>query len=750
MITCPKCKKKLKDDVRFCDACGTQIFKAVICPNCGAQTSTEFAFCKMCGTPIVEDPEVSATSKDPVQEKRKRKRQKAVLFAALGMIAFVTIILFATKFSSGSRSKDNYKDAENVYVDHSKNGDLSERKENDGLYLGLYLKDGEIVYTDYSEDGDWVVTSQLLNGMSMGNAIDELEDSGRQNYLTSNILSRDLTSFIKFNQNGNRIFYPDCLDIYADGITLYYRDIDKPDKNPVKIDSDVCMYAINSNGTQVIYVKGSNHTLYLHDLNDKQKIDSEVSRFDVSNDLKKIGYQKADNSYYIWYADKNAVKVASNVTTVEHIAVDLSSIYFMKDDSLYKWVESSEEREKIASHVFRVLRIYDSGEVYYARLDEKNLMDYIDDDMAASDAVLTEPPDPTYPEAPAEPSGEDYETYEEYNAALEQYLTKYEAYETACNQISTDYDVAYNEYLAKCNRDSLREELQNTTMETQEYALYYFDGAKETMLTSALTDCDTVVCSRNKPVIVFEVYNKSNVPKVKLSEISLSDEVSKRINAVLDSSSECYVAVGPTLSIFEHNNATDFRLSFDGSIIYFLDNISENNEGDLYKVAITNGQVGEPELYDSDVSMWKSHFIHGGTKFAYYKDFDSERQKGDLFIDGEEIDYDVRYGSAIPDDETVYYYTDWNSDERFGTLKAFKNGSRTKIADDVHDYDITSTGDIRYLNDYSTDYYTGTLYLYNNGEPRKIDDDVFMLIPIPTPADYPLITAQNYSNIWVW
>jgi hypothetical protein len=72
-------------------------------------------------------------------------------------------------------------------------------------------------------------------------------------------------------------------------------------------------------------------------------------------------------------------------------------------------------------------------------------------------------------------------------------------------------------------------------------------------------------------------------------------------------------------------------------------------------------------------------------------------------------------------------------------LKMFKNGTKTKIADDVHEYDIIDNGDILYLYDYSMNYYTGTLYLFNGGDPKKIDDDVTALIPshdYETKGDY--------------
>lgn len=696
MTTCPKCNKELEEGAKFCDACGAQIFETIFCPNCGEQTSTEFAFCQKCGAAIAEDAEISSAPAEPAKEKKNPLQalpKKAIMFGGIGIITLVVIILVASMFSGGG-SSDNY---------------------------GLYLKDGEIVYTDYSEEGALEITSRLTNGESI---------SGSDLSYAASTLS----SYIAFSDDGNRIFFPDRIDDDSDGFTLYYRDINKPDEEAVKIDSDVVMYAINSDGTKVVYVKGSDRILYLHDLTEKEKIASGVVSFNVSDDLKKIGYRNNENSYYLWYADKDSVKLASDITSIEHVASDLSLIYYIKDGGLYKQVEGSEDKEKIASDVSRVITIYDSGEVYYTKAEsaEKNLLDYVDDDMAASDATLTEPEYPDYPDSPDYPSWWDYDTDEEYEVAKAQYETAYEEYEATCDQIRADYDAAYDAYWAKRNRDSLREDLQNATMESTEYTLYYFNGTEEAIVTDALVDEWGVTYAYDKPVIILQVYNQSDVQKVKLSEISSSYEVSDLVNAALYSSSERYVAVGSSMSILEQTDATYFRLSSDGSMIYFLDDVSESGNGDLYKVAITDGQTGSPEMYDSDVSN-ESIFFTGKDRIVYYKNVNDDNyynSKGDLYINGEEIDYDVRVGNLSYLDGEVLYYTDWNAEKSYGTLKMFKDGNKTKIADDVHDFDRTNDGDILYLYDYSSNYYTGTLYLYNNGEPKKIDDDVVALIPI--------------------
>ena len=63
----------------------------------------------------------------------------------------------------------------------------------------------------------------------------------------------------------------------------------------------------------------------------------------------------------------------------------------------------------------------------------------------------------------------------------------------------------------KRNRDSLREDLENATMEKNEYSLYYYDGTEETLVTDALATSWDVDYANDKPVVLFPVYNRSTL-----------------------------------------------------------------------------------------------------------------------------------------------------------------------------------------------------------------------------------------------
>jgi len=51
------------------------------------------------------------------------------------------------------------------------------------------------------------------------------------------------------------------------------------------------------------------------------------------------------------------------------------------------------------------------------------------------------------------------------------------------------------------------------------------------------------------------------------------------------------------------------RVSGDGSVIYYLDDVNPDGYGDLYRIQISNGKIAENEKFDSDVSNASLFFM---------------------------------------------------------------------------------------------------------------------------------------------
>lgn len=707
MITCPKCNQELSEGTKFCDNCGTEIFETIFCPNCGQQTSTEFAFCQSCGAsiaeaPAEEQPAETPKADQPAQTPKEKKKlpKKAILFGGIGAAVLAVIILVIALLAGGNGGKK----VKNNYA--------------------LYLKDSEIFFTDLKKDSAaWQLTSRLID-----TEMDE-EDLAESGYM--------LGIYTYMSEDGKYLFFPDKINDDDEGFNLYYRDVANPEAEAVKIDSDVVSYTVNSSATIVTYIKGAEANLYQYKLQDdsKDKIASEVRDFEVSDDGAKISYLNSDGNIYLKYADKDKEKIAGEIASLEHVSADLSTFYYIKDGSLYKHVEGN-DREKIASDVYDVLKIYNSGEIYYltSESEEISLKNYVTDDMKDADASMTQPEYPDMPDSPDYPSYWDYDTLDEYYAAYDAYEEAYEAWEDERERLRNEYYAAVDAYNAKLSRDQLRERLESMKVANSAYSLCYFNGTENAVITDAYVGeyyYSNYTVAANAPVISYEAYNQASIDKVKLSEIDSVYDVENMVKAAMTSSSEKYIAVKGSATVIEQEKtATSFRINSSGTTVYYIDDVADGkNYGTLYRISIADGVLGKPEVYDTDVYTGYNYFV-SDSQFEYFKDY--KDSKGELYINKEKIDYDVKvYSDAVlTEPNQVIYFTDWNSEKEYGTLKIYQDGKSTKIADDVHAFTITPDGRVLYLYDYSMNHYRGELHEWDNGETRKLDEDVVVVLPI--------------------
>lgn len=628
---CPYCKKEIEDDSLFCSFCGSKIeitterdkIFSEKHPNYDEQKSTEFASTLRCGASKAEKSEEEPVTVLDTPETPKTKKQlphKAVMFGAIGAAVIAVLIIAISLFSDVGKSKDN---------------------------VVFYVKDQEIFFSDLKKDSEaWQLTSRLFDYDN----IDEEElifSSSSSSYEDIAGVSYYLGACTYVSEDGKYIFFPDKIDDDDHyGLKLYYREVDKPEEEAIKIDSEVWDYTVNTSATLVTYIKGEEGNLYQYKIGEdsKDKIASGVRDYWVSDDGDKIGYLNTEGSLYLKYADKDKEKIASEVSSIEYLNDEITTAYYIKDDSLYKQVEG-EDRVKIASDVYRVLRIYDSGEIYYLK---------------------SEPEEPLL--------------------------------------------------------------MDKGTIEQPVYSLCYFNGTEETVITDTfvyIMNSDSYEIATNAAVIAYEAYDQSHLEY------------------------ERYIAVKDTATVVEQQEyATDFTINADGTIVYYIDNIPDDKDyGELYRIDITNGVIGKPEFYDSDVLYGYCNYIYkniefvNGSRLLYFKDckdVDRTYAAGEVYIDKVRVGTDVCIWSVVNygDCDKVFYLTDWNDDKEYGTLKVYQGDKVTKIADDVCDYSVTNDGRALYLYDYSLSNHKGELREWNNGETRKIDDDVMSIIPLMESRSY--------------
>ena len=520
------------------------------------------------------------------------------------------------------------------------------------------------------------------------------------------------------------------------GFNIYYKEVSKSDAEAIKIDSDILCYTVNTSDSLVTYLKGDEKNLYQYDISkdSKEKIASEVIDYKVSDDGKKIVYINSENSIYLKKNDKEKEKIASDVSSFEHLTGDFTTVYYTKDDSLYKQVEGKEKLE-IASDVYDVIKIYDSGEVYYTtrKNQEISLMNYVNDDMKSTDDSITEPAYPNYPSSPNYPYRWNYNSYSAYIVAYEAYKEAYATWQAERSRMENEYNEACEVYNAKVSRDRMRASLEDKKLDQYGYSLCFYNGTKETVITDSLADANfyDYTFAIDEPVIVYRAYNQSNLEKVKLSEVESIYEIEHKVIDALFSSSDRYIAVKDSATaVKQEKEAKKFIINSSGTIVYYIDNIStEKQYGELYRISISKGVPGKAELYDNDVYVSGYEFL-SDTEIGYFKDY--KDSKGELYINKNKIDSDVKIGKIefFSNLGKIFYFTDWIDSKAYGTLKVYDSKNAMKIADDVHSFSVTPDGRVLYLYDYSLNYYKGELHEWFNGTTRKIDDDVVCVLPI--------------------
>lgn len=696
MANCPYCGNYLAEDAKFCNTCGASLAAA---PSQEAVQSEDVALFLQ-GESAAEQPDFvmpgqgTDDSQQKAEGKPRKKFRKGWIFAGVGVLLAVAAVL--------------------VYFFVFKKDKLPS--------FALYVKDDQLVYSKFTDKTTFELTDKLLT--------DDLE--------LEDLMDDYRNGVVQTDQDGKRIFFPDRFseenldeDGDVESFNLYYRDVKKAGSEPVKVDSDVEDYIINYTGTKVLYKKEGN--LYIHDLEDKEKIDNDVWSYYHSPDLSKVIYtikeeeESYDKTLYYWEEGQDEPqRLTDEIHYVEYITEDFSTVYYTKSngsesdssENLYKFDIKNDKSEKIASDIYVVCAIYDSGEIYYTQ--EKELVsdpmsDWVIDEKKDSDAKMTQPEYPYY---------SDYSTYSAYEAAKEYYD-----------------DVLWPAWEEKLARDSLREQIARETLTISAYTLCYYDGEDSKEIADLKYGYDYAQ-AWDAQVMAVIVLNEVNLQQVKLSEIeSVWDVRSKVMDADVGSVA---LVIGNKLVDLKHEDATDISFVKDGSLVYYTTDYSEEEDTyDLYKASISGDKLGKAERVDSNVEGY-TVLLNGSV--LYTKDVvqtKEETEDGgtrtsatfDLYMDGEKIDSDV-VGARPQKDGTVLYMTDMDADEECGTLKCYKKGKKTKIADDVYTYNALPNGDILYLTDYDLEDMEGELYRYSGKKSKKLDDEVSMILqPMIVTAD---------------
>lgn len=708
MMKCKNCKAEFDDEALFCPECGVQVemsldkkttdlnlestpeeqtdIPALFCPNCGSKLEEGDEFCENCGHGLKE------TVSTFTEQKKKNLRLPLVIGGAVALLA-VGLVAIPKAIGGGNRSGIVQ---EVFYV-------------KDGGLHGASLKSAKKKPVEYTE--------QFVDSDSMGDGFMGSDFIGAVGLVSAPYGIPFVSKDGKYH-----FIVEDWSDTYTYTYTLYSQ---KGSGDSVKVDSNVQHPYHVTDDNQVVYRKNDN--LYVSDLKEKTKIASDVQSFLVDKDGKNVLWyvrsDNDDNSYDIYYQDlsmkKDKKKLISNSNVVA-VSSDLNILLAQKEESLYL-INNQGEGEKLAANVEAVRGVdLNKGTFFYTDSTKKTVsaMDFVNDDMAAADAQITEPVKANYKKTEVVGLGV---------RARERTTVDDSYYE--------DLDL-YNQ---KVDRDDLRRELTGMEVETPYEDLYYYSDGEAQLVTQMAADIDmwanrySITDSEkelNKDFTSYLIYKRANDSlknKVKLSEISDADAFEGMFRAVSKTDVEACLFTGGKeteldLDIAEYLEYT--TVDVKNNQLYCIQATSDENDGtgELISISLGGDNVGKVENRDSDVN--RIELVSDGNIY-YMKDV-NDRGVGDLYCNGQRVVTDVGgYTTrAVTDSSAIVCITDPSRESGEGSLMYLKGEKMEKIADDVSYYHAFGEDRVVVMTDYNPKRDKGELKYYNGKDLRTLDSDV--------------------------
>lgn len=695
---CPNCGNRVEADAAFCEFCGydmreeaspaketedsvhsfgqsqeTQEFS--YCPNCGQKAEAGSVYCEFCGARL--------DGQEEVQEKKGKVSGKPkfplipIIAGGVAAVAVAAIagIFILPKLSFGS---SDGLPKELFYV------------KDESLY-GVSLKNSKQEPEEYTDE--LTDSSGIESAVNLLNNVRLLGDDGKYRFIVEDV---------SYNSNYDPVY------------DLYYQ---KGSKEPEKVDTGIEGPYVLTNDNHLLYKKNGN--LYVNDLEDKEKIDSDVSSFYVDEAGKHVlwtvdeGDEFGKNIYYQDIAMKDEKAELESNARIVACNSDFSKILLNKEGTIYL-VRNQGKGEKVAGDADDIYSVDLENETFFYTSSVESsakAMDYVDDDLAAADGQIKEP------------VRADYERQEPGSFGLMRTV------------VDDSYYEDQEKYREKESRDRLRESLADYEINNSYTELYYVSKGEETLVTdqldrvlnyvSAISDSDRELNQNFGSYLLYTKYEAEDV-RVKLSEISSVSDVSSKVQESMNGAALPFVYAGGQEASVELEDMEFYSYSKDAknNQIYVLaaDKGDTSGEYDLVSISLDSGSLGSVDEHDTEVNYMEE--IAEGELY-YLKDV-NDRGVGELYCDGENVLSDVMYNSVetVPDSSAVLCLTDPDRNGATGTLTLLKNGADEDLADGVWLFHAFGEKGIAMLSDYSTSRMKGDLSYYNGKETYTIDSDV--------------------------
>lgn len=524
--------------------------------------------------------------------------------------------------------------------------------------------------------------------------------------------------FLRLSEDGQKVFYPDNIDVkktdfYAD---LYCFVLDDDNPQRIKIDSGVNEFTCNQDGSKVFYLKDQG--LYVSDLTQSRLIAENTVECYIDQKGEVFVYRTSDGHLFIGEGNKPAAEIDSK-TFLRYASRDLNTILYFKENDLYL-LKDRKNIQKLASGV-RPLNeslILPSGgtSFYFLQYYPLKVADYVNDDLANSDALLKEPDPSDYPD-------------------------------------QDSYEKAREQYEGKRKRDEIRQRMNSTETTRWVNALYFYSDGQMTKITDYCThvwryDDSAQGFDGNRPLLA---YLQILPDKIQLSDVSDYSDIEAHLENMAPEKAQQYLCNGTEKSRKFYDGGIE-RLIYDpqrNRVFFVLNFNRQTQRGDLYEASLEgeteNRKIAEKVLISDPLTPY------AGEQLVYFKYGENLQQNYDLYVDHQKIDSFVVPWVYPIGDSNVFLYQNYMYGDDWGTeiLKLYKDGKVTEIADRVETFQILNENSIVYT---VSERYRRRLYLFDGSDTPILlaeyaaGSPVAPKIVIPSTDDYHCLKRSTFSN----
>ena len=718
MAFCQNCGAELKEEMKFCAACGTPVAVApaeapapVAEPVQAVEAAPVAAPVAVEEAPVAPQPAYEPPVYEEPQPKKKKGKLIALITAGVAVVAAaaVAVVMFVLPMFG----KVEY----TPYV--------------------LYIKDDNLVITGL--EGEDFAPFELSEKVVIA------ENGNVQWDTTKNTLAN------RVRVAGGTVFYAEANEEGKLGMTLYCRPLDDPEEEAFEIDNAIRNFVVTENGKTVFFLTAEpskddetkaaeGGTMYRYEVGDEEaeEIEDDIVGFAISPDGENIIYGNTEQRYYVMYGDeeislpKKAEMVAYN---------DDYTILLFNDGKKLVRMENGEE-EELCDSVDSIHAANEELTTFFYVVNGETVSHKLSEFLVDDTANAEKPVEPVKPDRPEYPDSDNYRDadgwidWDAYNAAQEAYNQAYDEY----NKKMDAYYDAYNEYQAKLDaigeRESILERAKEETIEVGSCELYYFDG-DEAKKIAAGESISRESSQGAKSAMVYTVTAAPTTkPQIKLSEVEGFWELHDAVEEAHRGEQKSYVAVEGTVNELS-DVVSSAAITKEGTVYYTVVDEKDGTEGgaatqNLCSRKLQGTSLSTVTVVDQGV---EGSFSTAGEDVVYYKALKSDDKTyttyGDMYVSGTMVATKAKQWAWKYDEEGgIVTLGEVDPTYQFGTLYLYKDGNVKKIRGDVSDYQWTLSGDLVYLDRLGTNN-TASLYLYSaqRGDSSVIDGDVQALIP---------------------